>query len=104
MINSSFLGKMKPDAVLINTSRGNIVKDADLLAHLNANEKFWYGADVLNGEPSAKKADFSNDIAKHPRAYVTHHCGASTKQAEAAIGVEAVRVLRKFKTTRKIDN
>lgn len=104
MVNKDFLGKMKKDAVLINTSRGNLVNDADLLAHLNANKGFWFGADVLNGEPSGKKADFVNAIAQHPQAYVTHHCGASTKQAEAAIGVEAVRVLKKFQKAQEVDN
>ena len=96
MINANFLSKMKKDGVLINTSRGNLVNEKDLLAHLDANKDFWFGADVLIGEPSAKKADFDHPIAKHPRAYVTHHCGASTKEAEAAIGVEATRVLKKF--------
>lgn len=104
MINAEFLGKMKKDGVLINTSRGNLVNDKDLIAHLNANKNFWFGADVLNGEPSAKKADFTNAIAQHPQAYITHHCGASTKQAEAAIGIEATRVLKKFKDTKVVDN
>jgi D-3-phosphoglycerate dehydrogenase len=104
MVNSSFLGQMKKDAVLINTSRGNLVNDSDLLSHLEANPDFWFGADVLNGEPSAKQADFDNSLAKHPRAYITHHCGASTKEAEAAIGVEATRVLKKFNQTKKVDN
>ena len=104
LVNAAFLGKMKKDGVLINTSRGDVVKDSDLLAHLNANKGFWYGADVLHGEPSESKADYDNPIAKHPQAYITHHCGASTKQAEAEIGVEATRVLKKFKATGVVDN
>jgi hypothetical protein len=104
MVDSAFLSKMKKDAVLINTARGAVVKDEDLLAHLDANKDFFYGADVLQGEPSAKVADFENKVAQHPQAYVTHHVGAGTKQAEAAIGVEAVRVVRKFKDTQVVDN
>ena len=45
---------MKKDAVLLNTSRGNLVKDDDLIAHLDAHQNFWFGSDVLNGEPSTK--------------------------------------------------
>jgi len=104
MVNKDFLNKMKKDGVLINTARGNVINDADLLEHLNATKEFWYGADVMNGEPSAKKADFVNAVAQHPRSYVTHHCGAQTKQAEAAIGVEASRVLKKFKSMSVVDN
>lgn len=103
MINKDLLGKMKPNAVLINTARGNIVNDDDLFNHLEETKSFWYGTDVFNGEPAGKEADFDNRIAKHPRCYGTHHCGASTKQAESEIGQEAVRIILKFGSTGKVD-
>jgi len=37
MVDKEFLSKMKPDAVLINTSRGAVINDDHLLAHLGAN-------------------------------------------------------------------
>ena len=89
---------------MINTARGNVVVDDDLLEHLNANPNFWYGSDVYNGEPSAKECAFDNPIAKHPRVYGTHHVGASTKQAESAIGDEATRIIKKFACSGAIDN
>lgn len=94
---------MKKDAVLINTARGAVVNDDDLFAHLEEQKNFWYGADVYNGEPAGKDGPFENQIAKHPRVYGSHHIGASTKQAESAIGDEAVRIVRKFATTGQID-
>ena len=54
MVNAEFLGKMKADAVLINTARANIVDEEALLAKLEANKDFWVGSDVFVGEPSAK--------------------------------------------------
>lgn len=42
-------------------------------------------------------------MSKHPRVYGTHHCGASTQQAESAIGNEALRVIVKFATTGEVD-
>ena len=33
-----------------------------------------------------------------------HHVGASTKQSEAAIGDEAVRIIKKFAATGGVDN
>jgi len=74
-----------------------------LLAHLEANKNFWYGTDVFNGEPAGKEAPFENALGKHPRVYGTHHIGASTKQAESAIGDEAVRIVKKFAATGLID-
>lgn len=94
---------MKSDAVLINTARGNCVVDEDLLAKLEENKDFWVGTDVFNGEPSAKEIDWSSALSKHPRVYGTHHCGASTQQAEGAIGAEALRVIQKFASTGEID-
>jgi len=78
MINKDFLNHLKENAVLINTARGNLVVDEDLLAKLEACPNFWYGTDVYNNEP-AGKGDFESAIAKHPRVYGTHHIGASTK-------------------------
>ena len=65
--------------MLINTARGNIVVETDLLDKLNTCPNFWVGTDVFNVEPSAKEAPYDNPLAKHPRVYGTHHIGASTK-------------------------
>ena len=104
MVDKAFLEKMKPTAMLINTSRGTVVNDDDLLAHLESHKTFWVGTDVFNGEPATGKADWSNAMAQHPRVYGTHHCGASTAQAESAIGEEALRVIKKFAKTGEIDS
>jgi len=103
MVNKAFLDKMKPNGVLINTARGNCVDDAALLAKLEECKDFWCGLDVFNGEPTAKACDWASPLASHPRVYGTHHCGASTNQAESAIGVEAVRIVRQFAEQGKID-
>jgi D-3-phosphoglycerate dehydrogenase len=95
---------MKSDAILINTARGNCVVDEDLLAKLDECKDFWVGTDVFNGEPSAKEQDWSSPLSKHPRVYGTHHCGASTQQAESAIGAEALRIIKKFVSTGEIDS
>ena len=105
MVNAEFLGKMKKNGVLLNTSRGDIINEADLIAHLDANPDFYYACDVYQGEPSTGSADdFQHKLAQHPRVYGTHHIGASTKQAEAAIGEESVRIIKKFAATGAVDD
>ena len=69
MVNKAFLGKMKKDGVLINTSRGSVVNEEELLYHLDANKSFFYACDVFEGEPAEKKAKFNKVLAKHPRVY-----------------------------------
>ena len=104
LVNKAFLSKMKPDAVLINTSRGSVVNEEQLFEHMQANKAFWYGTDVFKNEPAGtKEAPFINAIAQHPRVYGSHHVGAGTKQAEAAIGEEAVRIIKKYVSTHAID-
>ena len=65
MINKEFLAKCKKDAYIINTARGDLVKDDDLIAHLEANKDFQYAADAWNTEPSAGSADWSSPLSKH---------------------------------------
>ncbi|CAI2372056.1 unnamed protein product [Moneuplotes crassus] len=104
MVNAEFLNKMKDNAVLINTARGELINEEDLAVHLETNENFWYGTDVLKGEPSSKECDWEHPLALHPRVYGSHHIGASTKQAEAEIGEEVVRIGKKFKEIGIIDD
>jgi len=104
MVDAEFLRKMKTNGVLINTARGELINEDDLINHLESNQDFWYGTDVLKGEPSSKECDFEHPLAMHPRVYGSHHIGASTKQAEAEIGEEAVRVAQVFASTGQIDD
>lgn len=93
MVNKTFLNRMKSDAILINTSRGTIVNDQELLTHLSENPEFRCGFDVFIDEPKEKTSGFVNELAQHPAVVGTHHIGASTKQAEDAIGEEAHRMI-----------
>eukprot|EP01022_Parablepharisma_sp_SALTPOND_P008053 TRINITY_DN135125_c1_g1_i1.p1 TRINITY_DN135125_c1_g1~~TRINITY_DN135125_c1_g1_i1.p1 ORF type:complete len:418 (-),score=82.79 TRINITY_DN135125_c1_g1_i1:65-1318(-) len=104
MINKEFLSLFKPDTVLINAARASLVVEEDVLEMLDKVKGFWYAADVFNGEPAEKKAAFDNKLAKHPKVVGTHHIGASTKEAETAIGIEAVRMVREYGSMKKVNN
>ncbi len=104
MVNSDFLKKMKKDAVFLNTSRGSLVVEKHLLAHLEENPGFFCGLDVYMDEPADKKGGFASELAQHPRVVGTHHIGASTKQAEDAIGEEAYRMLIEYKKSKIMPN
>lgn len=51
MCNKSFFEKMKKDAMFVNTSRGGVVNEMDLVNALNNNEIGFAALDVVSKEP-----------------------------------------------------
>ena len=78
LINGERLAKMKPNAVLINTSRGPVVDSAALAEALNSGKIAGAGIDVFEGEPPIP-ADHPLLTAKN--AIATPHIGFATKEA-----------------------
>lgn len=97
MVNESFLGNMKDGAMLINTSRGELVDEAALLNAIN-NKGIRVGLDVYNDEPGAGDSSFSSDIATHPDVCSTHHIGASTTQAQVAVADGVLDVIAAYES------
>jgi hydroxypyruvate reductase 1 len=54
LINAERLALMKPDAILVNTSRGPIIDEAALVAHCRTHPDFRAGLDVFEDEPVLK--------------------------------------------------
>ena len=63
MVNADFLSKMKPEAYLVNTSRGELVDSNDLIQALQNNVIAGAGLDTIDGEPV--QAD--NPLANAPK-------------------------------------
>ncbi|GAA4692137.1 hypothetical protein GCM10023215_31510 [Pseudonocardia yuanmonensis] len=95
LVDAEFLAAMKPCAVLVNTSRGEVVDEAALLAALDAGH-VRAGLDVFADEPSSGTAEWDSPLARHPRVVATHHIGASTAQAQAAIAAGVVEIVDAF--------
>ena len=95
MINDDLLARFQPGAILLNTSRGEIVDEPALIRALDE-KGLRAGLDVYNDEPGASQGTFDSALARHPSVYGTHHIGASTEQAQNAIAAEIVRMLDEF--------
>lgn len=93
LCDARFFEAMKPGSFFVNTSRGDIVDEAALIEAANA-KGIRVGVDVYQGQPSFKQGDWSTPLAGIPSAALTHHCGASTDQAQAAVAEEVVRIVR----------
>lgn len=64
LINAERLAAMKPDAILVNSSRGPIIDEAALVEHCRAFPLFTAGLDVFEDEPAMKPglADLDNVV------------------------------------------
>lgn len=97
MVDADFLAAMKSDAVLINTSRGEVVDEAALLAALDST-LLRAGLDVFAGEPTGGDGHFSSELARHPKVTATHHIGASTQQAQNAVAEGTAEVIEAYRS------
>ncbi|KAG6360808.1 hypothetical protein INS49_011875 [Diaporthe citri] len=57
LISAPELSQMRPDAVLVNVSRGGIVDEADVVGALQSRALFGYGTDVFAREPAGGSDD-----------------------------------------------
>ena len=94
MINLETIEKMKDGVILINTSRGGLVKTDDLIAGIREHKFFGVGLDVYEEETSNVFENREDDILMHsttarllsfPNVIVTSHQGFFTEEALAAI-------------------
>ncbi|MGI6069361.1 MAG: phosphoglycerate dehydrogenase [Blautia sp.] len=78
MINKDVFALMKPTAYLINTCRGGVVNEADLIEALQQGSIQGAGLDVMAVEPP--KAD--NPLLKMDNVSITSHMGAASLESE----------------------
>ncbi len=77
MINSTTLGLMKSNAILINTSRGELVDEEALYVALTSGKIAGAAQDVFSSEPPAK----DEKLLKLDNFILTPHLGAFTGEA-----------------------
>lgn len=103
MFNAEIFKKMKNTAYLINTSRGKIVNEADLLDALKNRDIAGYAADVLADELS-----FGGGFSAHPlveyaknnnNLIIVPHIGGMTYESREATDIFIAEKIKKFLST-----
>lgn len=95
LVDAQFLSHLRDGAVVLNTSRGEVVDEEALLDALN-NRGIKAGLDVYANEPSGGKGEFVSELAKHPSVVGTHHVGASTDQSQTSVAQGTVEVIEAY--------
>ena len=82
LINYKVLSKMKKDSYLINTARGDIVVEEDLVKALENKVIKGAGLDVYEAEPTvnSRLLDFKN-------VFLLPHLGSATEETREAMGM-----------------
>ncbi len=92
MINKNSIALMKDRAILINTARGGLVVEQDIVDACKSGKLWGYGADVLDVEPMKAPHPFQ-DV---DNILVTPHVGSRTYESVQRQGLRAVNNLVNF--------
>ncbi len=92
LVTARELALMKPGAYLINTSRGPIVVEADLLAALRAGKIAGAGIDVFDEEPPPRTHPFRT----MDNVTVAPHLGYVTRESLTAFYVDTLEAVAAF--------
>jgi len=82
LMNKKTISKMKKSAYLINTARGDIVNESELVEALKEKRIMGAGLDVYEKEPSVEK-----DLISLKNVFLLPHLGSATKETREAMGM-----------------
>ncbi len=89
LMDEAAFAALKPGAILVNTARGPVVKQAAAVHALRSGRLMGFGTDVLEQEP----AEPGNPLLTLPNVIVSPHSAASTEEGLSRMAVQAARNL-----------
>ena len=91
LINKETISKMKKSAYLINTARGDIVNENDLVEALKEEMIMGAGLDVYEKEPSVHK-----NLVQLKNVFLLPHLGSATTETREAMGMRVFENIQAF--------
>jgi hydroxypyruvate reductase 1 len=86
LLNRARLRRMRPDAILVNVSRGPVVDEAALVDHCRENPVFRVGLDVFEDEPA-----LAPGLSDLPNVVLAPHIGSASTWTRESMSVLAAR-------------
>ncbi len=90
-VNAERIAKLPKGAIVVNTARGGVVDDDDLIAALKSGRLAAAGLDVFDGEPRIHQGYYG--LAN---AFLLPHMGSATVETRNAMGFRALDNLEAF--------
>jgi D-3-phosphoglycerate dehydrogenase len=100
IINAQAIAQMKDGVLIINAARGALINNADLAAALKSGKVAGAALDVYDVEPPSP----GNPLLGLDNVVYTPHLGASTFEAQEAVGVEAANAVINALLKKRYDN
>jgi len=91
ILNAEAMAAMKPDALVINTARGDVIDEEALAEALEEGRIGGAGLDVFQGEPVINPR-----LLAAPNTVLLPHLGSATLETRNAMGMTVVRNLSAF--------
>ena len=92
IINKEALWKMKPTALLVNTSRGPVIVEKDLIEALEEKKIAGAALDVFETEPTP----LTNPLLEFDNVLLTPHCASATWETRRKMSVRSVGNIKAF--------
>lgn len=96
LINSQTIALMKPTAVIVNTSRGGIINEADLYEALKSDRLLGAGLDVFEHEPLS----MDSPLRSLKNLVMTPHVGGNTVENNSNMARRAIENILKISSGR----
>jgi glyoxylate reductase len=100
VFNKETFSKMKPTSIFVNTARGPVHNEEDLLDALNKGIIWGAGLDVTNPEPMKK----DNPLLEMENVAILPHIGSATIEARSEMSRLAAVNIIEFYRNRKVPN
>jgi len=84
-LNAKAISLLPPGAIVVNTARGGLVVDDDLIAALKSGRVAAAGLDVFEGEPK-----LNPEYVSLKNTFLTPHIGSATIETRTAMGMLAL--------------
>ncbi len=91
LLSARRLKLMKPNAIVVNTSRGEVIDENALARMLSANELGGAGLDVFEHEPAVNPR-----LLKSPNAVLLPHMGSATIEGRIDMGEKVIINIKTF--------
>lgn len=80
IINAEFIDKFKKNIYIVNTARGEVVEELELVRQINSGKVKGYATDVVKEEHTSGRSFLT--IIDHPKIFITPHIGGTALSAQ----------------------